>query len=327
MEWQQILGFCQVAKLGSLTKAAEATFRTQSALSQQISALEREFGCLLFERIGKRKLVLTSAGARFLQFAQRLLGEHEQLVSEMREIGGLHSGRLKIAAQFALLYYFFPEVIREYTELFPHVEMTVLERPPIEVIDLVKTGEIDLGVAMESMIPKDLVAIRFRKTNSVLVTPSGHPLTVSNPVSLQDIGRYPLILAPRFLKYAGQHLEQRLEELGITYRVAMEASNFLLAARYVEMGLGIALCAKGLGCEMLLDNKFEMIPLDHIIEPDHAAIVMRKDKTLQSYQSAFVSMVFKKLADNAGLPTVLSEMTEGYDADSTPPTEVNRLGE
>ncbi len=56
MEWQQLLGFYQVAKLGSFTKAAEATFRTQSALSQQVKALEEELGAQLMERLGQTPL-------------------------------------------------------------------------------------------------------------------------------------------------------------------------------------------------------------------------------------------------------------------------------
>jgi len=68
MEWQQLLGFYQVAKLGSFTKAAEATFRTQSALSQQVKALEDELGARLLERLGKRRLKLTVAGERLLEF-------------------------------------------------------------------------------------------------------------------------------------------------------------------------------------------------------------------------------------------------------------------
>ena len=60
MELQQIIGFYYVAKLGSFTKAASATFRTQSAISQHIRYLEEELGCQLLERIGKRELRLTS---------------------------------------------------------------------------------------------------------------------------------------------------------------------------------------------------------------------------------------------------------------------------
>ena len=72
MEWQQIIGFYQTAKLGSFTKAARVTFRTQSAISQQIKNLEEEFGCRLFERIGKRNIrrqaILKVFGNRFGRF-------------------------------------------------------------------------------------------------------------------------------------------------------------------------------------------------------------------------------------------------------------------
>ena len=86
MEWQQIIGFHHLAKLGSFTRAAAATFRTQSALSQQIKALEEELDCPLVERIGKRKLRLTPAGERFAQFTEAILRRREQLQEE--PVGG-----------------------------------------------------------------------------------------------------------------------------------------------------------------------------------------------------------------------------------------------
>ncbi len=79
MEWQQIIGFYHVARLQSFTKAGEATFRTQSALSQQIKTLEGELDCQLFERIGKRKLALTPAGERFLRFSELVLEKYEKI--------------------------------------------------------------------------------------------------------------------------------------------------------------------------------------------------------------------------------------------------------
>ena len=72
MEWQRIIGFYHVTKLGSFTKAAEATFRTQSAISQQIKNLEEELGCQLLERIGKKKVRLTSAGEKFFIFSESI---------------------------------------------------------------------------------------------------------------------------------------------------------------------------------------------------------------------------------------------------------------
>src|SRR5574341_739120 len=92
MEWQQINGFYHVAKLGSFTRAAEATYRTQSALTQQIKSLEQELECQLLERIGKRKIVLTPVGERFFRFSESLLQEYATLIgdigrSEERRVG------------------------------------------------------------------------------------------------------------------------------------------------------------------------------------------------------------------------------------------------
>ncbi|MDH4233266.1 MAG: LysR family transcriptional regulator [Nitrospirota bacterium] len=62
MEWQQVIGYYHVAKLKSFTRAAEATYRTQSALTQQVKALEEELDCQLLERVGKRKICLLRLG-------------------------------------------------------------------------------------------------------------------------------------------------------------------------------------------------------------------------------------------------------------------------
>ncbi len=121
MEWQQIIGFYHVARLGSFTKAAEATFRTQSALSQQVKGLETELCCLLFERIGTRRIRLTPEGEKFLGFAEEVLQKFELVVDSMREKNGIHRGTLRLAAPFTTLYHLLPQVIRGYSEQFPHV--------------------------------------------------------------------------------------------------------------------------------------------------------------------------------------------------------------
>src|SRR5271169_6709163 len=129
MEWQQIIGFYHVAKLKSFTRAAEATFRTQSALTQQIKALEKEFDCQLFERIGKRKVILTSLGERFYIFVESLLFNYNQLREDISEHKGLKKGRLRIAAPFTTLYHLLPKVVRKYSRQFPGVELSLFDRP------------------------------------------------------------------------------------------------------------------------------------------------------------------------------------------------------
>jgi DNA-binding transcriptional LysR family regulator len=292
MEWQQILGFYHVARLGSFTRAAEATFRTQSALSQQVKALEKELDCLLFERVGKRKLQLTSAGDEFLKFSEAILENYDSLTQSLDALRGVQRGALKIAAPFTTLYHLFPQVIKAYVEQFPHVQLTILDRPQRQVIELVKSGDIDFGFTLESSTPRDLVLSRWKKVETVLMTPVGHPLTAEKQVTLNEIVKYPLILPPRSPEYASRlELEKRLGNLGLHYHVIMESSNVDLSSVYVEMWLGVAFASVVKDLPILKQRKLEFISLGHYFEPDYVAIVARGNRDFPSYKKAFVDMI------------------------------------
>ncbi|UCG12365.1 MAG: LysR family transcriptional regulator [Deltaproteobacteria bacterium] len=293
MEWQQIIGFYHVAKLGSFTKAAEATFRTQSALSQQIKSLEEELDCQLFERIGKRKLRLTSAGERFYRFSEAILDEYDNLKEELNELKGLQKGHLRVAAPFTTLYHLFPHAIETYTQKYPYVELTILDRSQQIVIELVWNGDIDFGFALQSEVPKDLTALRWKKVETVLLAPLGHPLVQFKRITLKHISKYPLILPPRDLRYTCRRmLEKRFQKLGLDYQIVMESSNVELSSLYVEMGLGISFATVVKDLPALKQRKLEFLPMDQLFKPDYISVVMRKDKTLVSYKSAFINTLF-----------------------------------
>jgi DNA-binding transcriptional LysR family regulator len=293
MEWQQILGFYQVARLGSFTRAAEATFRTQSALSQQIKALEEEWGCPLLERIGKKKLRLTAAGEKFFQFAEAILSRYEHLQEEMDAIKGQQTGRLRLAAPFTTLYHLFRELLPAYIRRFPQVQLSILDRSQEGVIELVRSGDIDFGLALESTAPRDLTRRRWQKVEKVLLTPPGHPLAKLERVSMEEIAQYPLILPPQGLKFTGRSvLEDHFRKLGLDYHIIMESSNVELSSLYVEMGLGISFATVAGKGPRLEARKLAFIPLDHYFPPDYLAVIMRKDKILAPHKEAFVEMLF-----------------------------------
>ena len=295
MEWQQIIGFYQVAKLGSFTKAGDATFRTQSALSQQIKALEQELDCHLFERIGKRKLRLTSAGERFFEFAEAILENYDCLKEDLSELQGLQKGRLRIAAPFTTLYHLVPETLKEYIIQFPYVELTILDRSQQVVIELVRNGDIDLGFTLESEVPKDLSSLRWKRVETVLMVPVGHPLAEAERVTLRQIAKYSLILPPKDLRFTCRRiLEERFQKLGLDYQIVMESSNVELTSLYVEMGLGISFATVVRDLPALEKRNLAFIPMNTLLKPDFIAVVMRRDKVLTSYKSAFINILFGK---------------------------------
>jgi DNA-binding transcriptional LysR family regulator len=293
MDWHQLLGFYHVARLGSFTKAAEVTFRTQSALSQQVKALEEEFDCQLFERIGKRTVRLTPAGEKLFQFSATLLEKFASLKEDLNDIKGLHKGRLRLAAPFTTLYHLFPNLVKIYTRQFPNVELTLLDRSQPSVIALVKSGDIDFGLTLESAVPKDLAALRWKEVKTFLLAPLGHPLSRLKRVTLSQIAKYPLIFPPK--SHSGRaRLEDHFQRLGLNYHIIMESSNVELSSLYVEMGIGVSFATLVKDLSKLMQRNLEFIPLDHYFKPDYIALVMRKDKTLTPLKNSFITMLLEE---------------------------------
>lgn len=293
MEWQQLLGFYQVARLGSFTRAAAATFRTQSALSQQVRALEEELDCPLLERLGKRRLRLTPAGEKLLEFAQALLSRYDNFKEELNDLKGRNQGTLRLAAPFTTLYHLLPESLRAYRRDFPNVDLTLLDRSQAAVIALVKEGEVDFGLALESQVPKDLAALRWQPVHTVLLTPLDHPLTALKRLSLRQIARHPLILPPRGADYPGRRvLDEHFAKLGLTPHIVMESGNVELSALYVEMGLGVSFATLARDLPALPRRSLAFLPLDRYFRPDHLAVVRRRDQVLTLYKKAFINLLF-----------------------------------
>jgi DNA-binding transcriptional LysR family regulator len=295
MEWQQIIGFYHVARLGNFTRAAEATFRTQSALSQQVKGLEEELGCLLIERIGRRKLRLTAAGEQFFRFAEGVVENYEVLTESLHNLQGIQKGTLSLAAPFTTLYHLFPEILQSYVAHCPEIRLTILDRSQKTVIGLVKNGDVDFGFVLESLAPPDLVVSRWKKVETVLMTPLGHPLAEEREVTFEAIVKYPLILNPRDLLHSNRlNVEERLQRLGLPYHVIMESSNVELSSLYVETGLGISFATIVRDLPNLRKRKLQFIPLDRHFDPDYLAVVARKNRRLASHKRAFLSLVLDK---------------------------------
>lgn len=290
MEWQQLIGFYHVVQSGGFTKAAKITYRTQSALTQQIKKLEEEFDCQLLERIGKRKILLTPAGERVFAFAQQLVTNYEFLVEEISHLKGLHKGRLRIAAPFTTLSQLLPPKVESFMNQFPQVEISLFDRPQNKVPELILEGGADIGVSLESIVPANLAKVRWRKVETVIMIPVGHPLRDMTEVSLDQIAQYPLILPPKG-SIPRKRLEKHFEEKGLTYRVAMESSNVELSAIYVEMGLGISFATIVRNLPTYEQRNFRFLSLDRYFETDYITFIYRKEKATNPILNAFVNAI------------------------------------
>lgn len=141
----QLRHFVNVADSKSFKEAARRSFRSQPAVSLAVKTLESHIGAPLFEN--SKRVVLTSFGARILPIAQEFLEHHDRLSRALDQVATGAVGDLWIAANPSVASRWLPEVIREYTKLFPGVSVYATDDNSEKVLDLVISGRVEIGIA------------------------------------------------------------------------------------------------------------------------------------------------------------------------------------
>src|SRR5215468_5093701 len=141
----------EVAVQGSFSAAAEALSFTQSAVSQQIAALERETGTILVQR-SARGVRLTEAGEALVRHADAVLCRLAEAEAELEAIAGLRGGRLRMAAFESAGATLMPLAIASFRAHHPGVELSMVLGEPEDTMPMLRAGEIDLALGFDSRI-------------------------------------------------------------------------------------------------------------------------------------------------------------------------------
>ena len=191
--------FCQVARLGSISRAAEALFLSQPAVTLQVQALERELGQPLFERIGRR-FSLTREGQLLYELARPLVEGLDGLDAEFRnKLKGLQAGELHVAAGTSTILYLLPPLVQAFREQHPEVQLVLHNVTGQDGLGLLRSDAVDLAVGSMLEVPADLAYEPVQSFDPMLICPPGHPLADKPGIALEDLSPYGLILPPRRL--------------------------------------------------------------------------------------------------------------------------------
>ena len=294
MDLESVQAFYSLVQLGSMTKAAEAQFRTQSALSQQISRLEGSLGCRLLNRIGKKGFTLTPEGEEFYRFAEKILKEERDMMTHIRELQNGDTGTIRISSTHAALWVL-PARLTSYRTAYPKVSLSFTERTPQEGLELLKKGQVDFSIIHGSSIPSAMRAYTWMRGRYMLVVPSSHALTGRSDITLQEISHYALNLATPHEKFSGRELfDRKFQELGLSYKILLETSNIFLNLRYTSLGFGISfmLCYED-AMELYHTDGVEYISMDHIFPSETISIVTREEE-LPDFKKNFLNMLLNR---------------------------------
>jgi DNA-binding transcriptional LysR family regulator len=238
MHLAQVEGFLEVARQGNLSRAAEALFVTQPALTARLQALEAELGTRLFVR-SRRGMDLTDSGRAFLPYAERALLALRDGRELVAELGRGTAGELTLGAAPAVSTYVLPGLLVKFTERHPNVRLVVRTGHSEEILDMTLRNEIQVGLVRELRHP--LVEIRpLYDDELVLVVVPEHPFARDGVIPIERMSEARLILFDRTSSY--YDLTNTLfREAGVAPRGVMELDNIDAAKQMVEQGLGIAL--------------------------------------------------------------------------------------
>ena len=290
---KQLRAFCHAARLGTVTRAAEALFLSQPAVSLQLAALEKALGVSLFERLGRR-LAMTREGEVLYEIARPLVDGIDGFEGEFRHrLKGLDAGELNIAAGSSTILYLLPPLVQAFRDQHPEVQLKLHNVTGQDGLARIRSDEVDLAVGSMLDVPNDIDYAATHSFDPMLIAPLDHPLAEKNPLRLEDLSPYGLILPPKRLT-TYRLVDLVFQQRRVPYTVALEVGGWEVIKQYVAMGLGISIVT-GI---CLTDRDREQLAIRNLREyfpPRSYGIVIRKGKYLSAQARAFVDLVKPEL--------------------------------
>ena len=282
-------GFCQVARLGSVSRAAEALFLSQPAVTLQLQALERDLGQPLFERIGRR-FSLTREGQVLYELARPLVEGLDGIDAEFRaRLKGLQAGELHVAAGSSTILYLLPPLVQAFRERHPDVQLVLHNVTGKDGLGLLRADGCDLAVGSMLDVPADLAYAPVYSFDPMLIVPPDHPLATKTPLRLEDLSPYGLILPPRRLT-TYRLVDLVFQQRRVPYTVALEVGGWEVIKQYVAMGLGISIVT-GICLTDADRSRLVARSLADYFPQRSYGVVMRKGKFLGPQARAFIDLI------------------------------------
>lgn len=232
----------EVAACGSFSGAADALSFTQSAVSQQMAALEREAGASLVER-GARGVRLTDAGRALVRHADAVLARLDDAEQELAAIAGLRGGRLRLASFQSAGAALVPDAVRAFSERYPDVELGLREAEPQESLVALKAGECDLALvyaypALRQEPDGDVDLVRLLEDKMHAALPRDHRLAARARVRMEQLSGDAWISGDLA---CGRLLRHACDAAGFDPRVRLETSDYATMQGLVAAGVGVTL--------------------------------------------------------------------------------------
>jgi DNA-binding transcriptional LysR family regulator len=289
MQIESLKVFCDLAETQSFTKAAQINEVTQSAVSQQISSLERIFKALLIER-SKKKFRLTREGQVLYDYSKQIIATYDSLHSRLQEIKDIISGTIRVATIYSIGLHDLPPYLKKFLKAYPTVNVHVEYRRANQVYEDVIGNVVDLGLVAYPTRDLKLEIYALRKDPLVLICHPQHPLAKHKSIRLKALS------GEKFIGFepdipTRKALDRLLKEHSVQVHHAMEFDNIETVKRAVEIDAGVAIVPQGTVVQEVAKQSLAQVALDdgQFFRP--LAAIYKKNKVLSPAMKQFLAVL------------------------------------
>jgi len=289
MQINSLKVFCDLAETESFTKAAQINGVTQSAVSQQISALEKQFKSSLIER-SKKKFRLTREGDVLYEYSKQIIQTYDSLLSRLQEIKDIISGTIRVATIYSIGLHDLPPYMKRFLKGYPTVKVHVEYRRANQVYEDVLGNVVDIGlVAYPNKDPR-LEASPLRTDRLVMICHPSHRFAQAKALQLKDIS------GEKFIGFepdipTRKAIDKILKDHDVDVKTVMEFDNIETVKRAVEIDAGVAIVPQGTVAQEV--NKSTLAEIEFEGEEFYRplAAIYKKNKVLSPAIKQFISIL------------------------------------
>ena len=289
MQIESLKIFCDLAESESFTKAAQINKITQSAVSQQISSLERTFKSLLIER-SKKKFRLTREGQVLYDFSKQMIQTYDSLHSKLQEIKKIISGTIRVATIYSIGLHDLPQYIKRFMKGHPTVNVHVEYRRANQVYEDVLSNIVDLGLVAYPARDTKLETVALHKDPLVLICHPGHPFAKAKSIKLKALS------GQKFIGFepdipTRKALDRILKDNSVEVQHVMEFDNIETVKRAVEIDAGVSIVPSGTVIQEVAKQTLAQVQLDDGGYFRPLAAIYKKNKVLSPAVKLFLSIL------------------------------------
>jgi DNA-binding transcriptional LysR family regulator len=289
MNIESLKVFCDLADTESFTKAAQINGVTQSAVSQQITSLERTFKSLLVER-SKLKMRLTREGQVLYDYSKQIRQLYRDLDHKMQEVKDVISGSIMVSTIYSIGLHDLPKRLQKFMQTCPTVNVHVEYRSSNRVYEDVLSNVVDVGLIAYPLKDPKLVIVPLSKEPLVLICSPNHPFAQLKSIKLKQLTGQKLISFDPDTP-TRKALDRILNEHGVEVHHAMEFDNVETVKRAVEIDAGISIVPQSTVTQEIEKQSLALVEISdgQFFRP--TAAIYKKNRVLSPALKQFLAIL------------------------------------